>query len=110
MLKFKATKVSAFLAGFSLSFAVVASDIANRHHILAFTLDNPQMFPFVIIFFFVSVFAFVIGPQVSSIERIPRTGIPKNRAAWMLMSQTWGRMLVWFLGAVTGAISLMPFA
>lgn len=98
MTKFKATKVSAFLAGFVLSFSVVASDIANKRQLLAFTLDSPQMFPFVAMFFFVSVFAFVIGPQVSAIERIPHTGIPKNRAAWMLMSQTWGRMPCGFSG------------
>lgn len=109
MLKFKATKVSAFLAGFALSFAVVASDIANKRKLIGFTLDSPQMFPFVGMFFFGSVFIFVIGPQIFSIERIPYTGIPKNRAAWTLMSQTWGRMLIWFLGAVAGIFSLMPF-
>jgi hypothetical protein len=109
MLKFKATRVSAFLAGYALGFAVVASDIANKRKLVAFTLDSPQMFPFVGMFFFVSVLAFVIGPQMFSIERIPYTGIPKNRAAWTLMSQAWGRMVVWFLGAVVGVLSLMPF-
>jgi hypothetical protein len=109
MLKFKATKVSAILAGYVLSFAVVASDIASKRKLVAFTLDSPQMFPFVGMFFFVSVLAFVIGPQMFSIERIPYTGIPKNRAAWTLMSQTWGRMVVWFLGAVVGVLALMPF-
>jgi uncharacterized membrane protein (Fun14 family) len=109
MLKFKATKVSAFLAGFVLSFAVVASDIANKRELVGFTLDSPRMFPFVGMFFFVSVIAFVIGPQMFSIERIPHTGIPKDRAAWTLMAQTWVRMVVWFLGAVVGMFSLILF-
>lgn len=109
MLIFKATKVSAFLAGFVLSFSVVASDIANKRKLIAFTLDSPETFPFVLIFFFVSAFAFVIGPQVFSIERIPYTGIPKNRAAWASMGQTWIRMLVWFFGAAVGMFSLLPF-
>lgn len=109
MLTFKATKISAFLAGFSLSFAVVGSDIANKRGVVRFTLDSPQMFPYVLIFFFASVFIFVIGPQVFSIERIPYTGIPKDRAAWTLMFQTWGRMLIWFLGAVLGIFSVVLF-
>ena len=109
VLKFKATKISTFLAGFALSFAVTGSDIANRHEVFRFTLDSPQMFPYVLLFFFASVFVFVIGPQVFSIERIPHTGIPKDRAAWRLMSQTWGRMFIWFLGAVLGIVSLVPF-
>ncbi len=109
MLKFKATNVSAFLAGFVLSFSVIASDIASRRSLIPFTLDSPKMFPYVAMFFFVSVLLFVIGPQVVSIERIPNTGIPKNRAAWTLMSQTWGRMVIWFLGAVLGMVSLIPF-
>jgi hypothetical protein len=108
MLNFKATKVSAFFAGFAFSFAFVASDMANKRGLVGFTLDSPQMFPFVLMVFFASVFLFVLGPQVVSIERIPYTGIPKNRAAWTLMSQTWGRMLLWFLGAVVGMFSLWP--
>ena len=109
MLKFKATKISAFLAGFSLAFAVVGSDIANKRGVVSFTFDSPQMFPYVLMFFFAPVFVFVIGPQVFSIERIRYTGIPKDRAAWTLMSQTWGRMLIWFIGAVVGIFSIVPF-
>lgn len=109
MLKFKATKLSAFLAGFALSFAAVASDIANKRGLLGFTLDSPGMFPYVAIFFFISVLVFVIGPQIFSIKRIAYTGIPKDRAAWTSMAQTWVRMVVWFLGAVVGVLSLVPF-
>lgn len=109
MPKFKATKVTAFLAGFALSFAAVASDIAKKHGLIGFTLDSPGMFPYVLIFFFVSVLAFVIGPQIFSIERIPYTGIPKDPTAWTSMAQTWVRMVVWFLGAVVGVFSLVPF-
>lgn len=109
MLKFKATKISAFFAGFSLSFAVVGSDIANKRGVVQFTLDSPEMFPYVLMLFFASVFIFVIGPQVFAIERIPYTGIPKDRTAWTSMFQTWGRMLIWFLGAVTGVFSIVPF-
>jgi len=42
--------------------------LANKRNLISFTLDSPQMFPLVILFFFGSVFAFVIGPQVVSIE------------------------------------------
>lgn len=109
MLRFKATKVSAFLSGFVLSFAGVAFDIASKRKLVSFTFDSPRVLPFVGIFFIVTGLIFVIGPQMFSIERIPYTGIPKNRFAWTLMFQAWGRMVVWFLGAVAGALSLMPF-
>ena len=110
MFQFKATKFSAFFAGFVLSFSVVASDIASKRNLITFTLDSPKMFPFVMMFFFASGFIFVVGPQTLTLERIPYTGIPKNRAAWTLMSQAWSRMFVWFLGAVGGMVSLQPFA
>jgi hypothetical protein len=109
MLRFKATKVSAFLAGFVLSFAGSAFDIASKRRLVSFTFDSPSVFPFVGMFFIATVLIFVIGPQMISIERIPYTGIPKNRSAWMSMFQIWGRMAVWFLGAVVGVFSLMPF-
>ena len=109
MLKFKATKRSAFLVGFSLSFAAVAFDIAHERALVSFTLDSPNVFPIVGIYFLVTGICFVIGPRVTTIKRVPWTGIPKDSEAWSQTFQVWGRMIFWFLGAMTGMVSLLPF-
>lgn len=44
MLRFKATKLSAFLAGFVLNFSVVATDLANKRNLISFTLDTRGCF------------------------------------------------------------------
>jgi hypothetical protein len=66
MLKFKATRLCAFLTGFVLGLAGVALDKAGKRALVSFTFESPRVFPFVIVYFLVTGLLFVIGPQTWS--------------------------------------------
>jgi hypothetical protein len=109
-----ATRGTAFVAGMSLSaLAIVLSNLKSRG-LIPYDADSPELFPFVIAYFFVTVVVLVI--DVRSIApkelrtRYPMVYFPTNREGVRFLFTVWGRMLLWFLGAVTAAGLLAPLA
>ena len=76
--------------------------------------DSPEVFPFLLVYFFATVLVLVIGVR-NLAPRELRTGIPlvyfpTDREGVKLILRVWGRMLIWFLGAVTGVALMLPIA
>ncbi|NWG39816.1 MAG: hypothetical protein HXY27_07615 [Hydrogenophilaceae bacterium] len=107
-----ATRKSAFITGFSLVLFIALLESLESFGVLPIGASEKQLFPLVILFFFVSVLLFVI--DVKSLApnelktKIPLLYFPTNRTGLNFLLRVWGRMLVWFLGAATAA-SLMAF-
>ncbi|WP_234082899.1 hypothetical protein [Azonexus sp. R2A61] len=107
-----ATRKSAFIAGFSLVLFIALLETLGSFGVFLSGSSEEQLFPVVILFFFVSVLLFVI--DVKSLApsepktKIPLLYFPANRAGLNFLLRVWGRMLVWFLGAATAA-ALMAF-
>lgn len=102
-----ATRKSAFIAGFSLVLFIALLESLESFGVLPIGASEKQLFPLVILFFFVSALLFVI--DVKSLApnelrtKIPLLYFPTNRAGLNFLLRVWGRMLVWFLGAATAA-------
>ena len=107
-----ATRKSAFIAGFSLVLFIAMLGSLESFGVPPIGSSEKQLFPLVILFFFVSALLFVI--DVKSLApselktKIPLLYFPTNRAGLNFLLRVWGRMLAWFLGAATAA-SLMAF-
>jgi|SRR5947207_1247211 len=103
-----ATWKTAAIAGASLSGLVLLLRILKSHGLSAYDADSAEVFPFLLVYFFVTVFVFVIG--VNSLApkelktRIPMVYFPTTMEGVRFLFTVWGRMLLWFLSAaVTGA-------
>jgi hypothetical protein len=107
-----ASRKTAFIAGVSLSALVFLLGTLKGRGVIPYDADSPQLFPFVLVYFFVSVLLLVI--DVRSIApkelktRFPGVYFPTNREGVGFMFRVWGRMIVWFLGVVIGGTVLMP--
>ena len=101
-----ATQKSAFIAGLSLSVLASLLGILKSHAIIPYDADSPELFPIVLVFFFVTGFVFVIDVRsVAPKElktRIPMVYFPTNMEGVRFLFAVWGRMLGWFFGAVVG--------
>ncbi len=109
----EATKLTAFLAGFSLGAAAGALEFAHVRGLTSFTMASPNAFPFAAAYFFVSSLLFVIGmPFVrgDAYERIPFSSVPKTKEGWSKVVAVWIRMVFWFGGAVVGGIIFYSLA
>ena len=101
----RATLISAFLAGASLSAFAFLLSVLKERGVISFDADTPQAFLFVCAYFFVSVFIFVIDvrslapPELKT--RFPGVYFPTDRAGVQFFLRVWGRMLIWFLGAAS---------
>jgi hypothetical protein len=100
-----ATRKSAFMAGISLAMLVCLLLMLEYFDIIPADSSEKDLFSLVVFaFFLVSFLLFVI--DVKSIApkelktKIPLLYIPTNREGWSYMFRVWGRMFVWFLGAV----------
>jgi hypothetical protein len=100
-----ASRTTAFVAGGSLAALVCLLGELKARGVIPYDADSPQLFPFVLVYFFVSVFVFVI--DVRSIAprelktQFPGVYFPTNRQGVRFMLTVWGRMIVWFFGAAT---------
>jgi hypothetical protein len=98
-----ATRKTAFLAGISLGLLIGALTALEQFDLISNGKLESVFFPLVAVFFFVTVFVFVVG--VSSIAPkelktgIPLVYFPTDPKGWNFLFRVWGRMLVWFLGA-----------
>jgi hypothetical protein len=109
-----ATRKSAFLAGASLSALVWLIAQMHARNIVPHAPDDPEVFPFVLAYFFVSSFLFVVGVQSIAPKelktRIPGVYFPTSRESlnfmFSLMRTVWVRMLLWFLGASSIGVAL----
>ncbi len=78
-----ATRTTAFVAGASLSIVVAVLSVLKARGVIPYDADSPQVFPFVGVYFFVSVLVFVI--DVRSIApkelktKFPGVYFPTNR-------------------------------
>jgi len=108
-MKLRATKQSAFLAGFFIGALCMAMDVAHTHG-LPIDPDGLLMEVLIIGYFLVTGVFFVVGvPEwITDGSDIPPY-IPRTRAQWTTVSQRWVRMLLAFLGAATGFALLIPF-
>lgn len=108
-----ATRKTAFLAGMSLSALVALLGFLKSGGVIPYDVDSRDLFPLVAVYFFVTVLVLVI--DVRSIApkelktRFPGVYFPTDRAGVGFMFRVWGRMLLWFLGAVAGSVLLKPF-
>ena len=109
-----ATRTTAFLAGVSLAAIVVLLSALKARGAIPYDADSPQLFPFVLVYFFVSVLVFVIDLRSVAPKELKTKFLgvyfPTSREGVGFMFRVWGRMIIWFLGAVTGGIVLMPVA
>jgi hypothetical protein len=107
-----ATKKTAFFAGMSLSVITLLLDILESRDFISRNADNREIFPFIAIYFFVTMLVFVIGiHNVAPKElktKIPFVYFPTNREGLYFYFRGWGRMLMWFFGAVIGGLLLLP--
>jgi hypothetical protein len=102
-----ATRKSAFIAGLSLVLFIVLLESLEQLGVVPIGSSNKQLVPLIIVFFFLSGLLFVIGIESlapSELKtKIPFFYFPTNRKGLNFLFRTWGRMLVWFLGAATAA-------
>lgn len=111
-----ATRKSAFIAGLSLSGLVGLLGLLKSLGVIPYAADSPELLPFFLVYFLATALLFVIGvdnlaPKVLK-TRIPMVYFPSNKEGFRLLLSVWGRMLVWFLGAVVAAVasSLLTWA
>jgi hypothetical protein len=101
-----ATRKTAFIAGMSLSVLVSLLGILKLRGASPYDADSPEVFPFILIYFFLTVLVFVIDVRCFAPKelktRIPMVYFPTNMEGVLFLFTVWGRMLVWFLGAVVG--------
>jgi hypothetical protein len=104
------TRTTAFLAGASLSAIAGGLSILKTHGLVAQDVDSPRLFPFILLYFFVTVVVFVIGVRNLAPRemktKVPFVYFPTNREAWQLTFEVWRRMALWFLGAATAGGTL----
>ena len=109
-----ATKKTAFLAGLSLTVLARLIDVAKAQGLISHDADSPEVFPFLLVYFFATGFVLVIGLRNLAPKelrtRIPLVYFPTNREGVNLILRIWGRMLIWFLGAATGIAVTIPMA
>ena len=109
-----ATRKTAFLAGMSLSALVALLGALKSHGVIPYDADSRVLFPFVLAYFFVTALLLVIDVRSFAPKelktRFPGIYFPTNREGVGFMFRVWGRMLLWFLGAVAGGVLLAPLA
>lgn len=102
-----ATRKTAFLAGMSLFVLVMLLGQLKLRGFIPYDADSPELFPFVLGYFLVTACVFVIGLNSFTSKalktRIPMVYFPTNREGARFLFTVWGRMLIWFIGAVIGA-------
>ena len=105
-----ATRTTAFLSGASLATLAVCLDVLKSRGLLRYNADDPELFPLVAAYFFVTTIVFVIGVRnLAPAElktRVPLLYFPSTRAGWAVLFNWWGRMLAWFLGAASVTVIL----
>lgn len=105
-----ATRTTAFLAGASLAALVFLLGVLKARGVIPYDADSPQLFPVVGVYFFVSVLIFVIDLRSIAPKelktRFPGFYFPTNKEGVGFMLRVWGRMIVWFLGAVVAGSAL----
>jgi hypothetical protein len=108
-----ATRWSAFIAGASLSALIYLLGVLHARGVIPYDPEGPQLFPFVLAYFFISALVFVIDVRSLAPKqlktRIPGVYFPTNREGINFMFSVWGRMLLWFLGAASagGVLALV---
>lgn len=109
-----ATRKTAFIAGMSFSALVILLSTLKSRGVSPYDADSRELFPFVLAYFVVTVLVLVVDVRNNFPKelktRFPGVYFPTNREGVGFMFKVWGRMLLWFLGAVTGAALLTPLA
>ena len=96
----------------SISVLAIVLGALKSRGLIPYDADSSELFPFVAAYFFATVLVFVI--DVRSIApkelktRFPLVYFPTNREGVRFLFTVWGRMLLWFLGALTAAGLLRP--
>jgi len=103
-----ATRKTAFVAGASLAALAGLLGALKARGVIPYDADSQELFPFVLVYFFVSVLVYVIDVRSLAPKelktRFPGVYFPTNREGIKFMLSVWLRMIVWFLGAaITGA-------
>ncbi len=105
-----ATRKSAFIAGASLSALIYLLGALHARGVIPYDPEGPELFPFVLTYFFISALVFVIDVRTFAPKelktRIPGVYFPTNREGINFMFSVWGRMLLWFLGAALAGLVL----
>ena len=108
-----ATRKTAFIAGASLVALIFSLTALQKAGVFPDGVGEKELAPLIIIFFFVSVFLFVIDVRSVSPEelktKIPLVYFPTDRKGLRFIFAVWGRMLIWFLGAATAAVPMAIF-
>jgi hypothetical protein len=104
-----ATRTTAFIAGASLAAFALLLDALKARGVIPYDADSPQLFPVLVVYFFVSVLMFVIDLRSIAPKelktRFPGFYFPTNREGVSFILSVWGRMIVWFIGAVVAAFA-----
>ena len=99
--------MTAFLSGASLGALAVCLDLLKSRGFVPYNADDPEVFPVIAAYFFVTAIVFVIGIRnlfpTELKTRIPLVYFPTTRAGWAVLFNCWGRMLAWFLGGASVA-------
>ena len=97
-----ATRATAFLSGASLVAIATILDVLKARGLISYNAESPEVFPFLLVYFFVTAVVFVLGlrnlfPRELR-TRIPLVYLPTDRKGWRFLLRLWGRILAWFLG------------
>ena len=108
-----ATRTTAFIAGASLAALALSLDVLKARGVIPYDADSPQLFPVLVVYFFVSVQVFVIDLRSIAPKELKTrfTGFyfTTDIEGVGFMLRVWGRMTVWFFGAVA-AVSVFSLA
>lgn len=105
-----ASRTTAFIAGASLAALAALLIALKRRGFIPYDPDSPELFPFLLVYFFVTVLIFAI--DVRSIvpkelkTRIPGIYVPTDREGVRFLLAVWSRMALWFFGAATTGSAL----
>ena len=110
----RATKISAFLSGFTLGLAVTLLDIAKDNGIISFNADSNYVFPFFGLYFLVTGILFVIGIETIKAKQLhAEAGMvfwPSTKQARQIYYSAWLRMFIWFIGSGVGMVCFVPLS
>lgn len=107
-----ATRVSAFIAGLSFSVPLTLLGILNNKGVLSVGIADPRLVACFVVYVLLTVSVFVLDVRSFAPKplktRIPLVYFPTDRAGVAFLLTVFGRMLIWGLGALAGAVMLAP--
>jgi hypothetical protein len=108
----RASKISAFFSGLSLTLIASLLDFAQNKGMIDFNAESRNVFPFIAIYFLVTGILFVIGIEAikAKLNQAEKGTIlkPTSKEDRQVYYSAWGRMCLWFVGGIIGGVWMIP--